>query len=46
MEEDVVFGFENLGMLREKIRKVVDSVFLVVEMMEYKNYVMYKLFGG
>ena len=46
VEEDVAFAPENLGVLPEQIRKIVDDSLATVNMTEYKLHSTYKLSGG
>ena len=46
VEEDVAFGPENLGLLREEIRKRVDDSLKAVGMYEYRHHEPHKLSGG
>lgn len=46
VEEDVAFGPENLGLVREEIRQRVDSALEMVGMTEYIRHAPHKLSGG
>ena len=46
VEEDVAFGPENLGLLREEIRRRVTEALCLVDMQEYTHHAPHKLSGG
>lgn len=46
VEEDVAFGPENLGILREEIRRRVDDALKTVGMTEYAKHEPHRLSGG
>ncbi len=46
VEEDVAFGPENLGIVREEIRARVDEALSLVGMTEYARHAPHKLSGG
>ena len=46
VEEDIAFAPENLGLLREEIRRRVDMALETVDMANYAKHATYKLSGG
>lgn len=46
VEEDVAFGYENLGIPPQEIRKRVDDALKAVEMYEYREHAPSQLSGG